>query len=1298
MRDPARTLGAYIPQDRRRALAGGDPVRDRDHGAAAFADLSGFTALTERLAERLGPLRGAEELGAWLRRLYEPLVVAIEEEAGTVLFFAGDSITCFFPRDDGSRAIRAADRMQDEIAALADARAADGERIDVKLKVTVAVGDVRRFVVGDPEIRRWDVMAGSPLQTTAQMEQEAEPGDIVVDAAAARAAGREAVAQRGDYLVIRRAERRRHSSDIGVHRVALGAEEGDGPSDEDGLLVSGDDHDHDRAAAVRNPPSADTAGRVARAGADAYATDLVAGRGDRLWPDVPTATIWAPKVARESVEAGAAPLGDFRPAGAMFLAFGGIDWDRDEEAGGRLDLFLRRVEQVLERIGGTLVQVTIGDKGAYLYAAFGAPRAQGDDATRAVQAALELVASNGPEIGDVSGLKAGVAYGDMYTGAYGATSRTTYGVLGPKTNLAARLMTRAEVGEVLCDPEAARRSRRSVRYSARPPERFKGVAKPVAVQRAERVLAEDERGETPMFGREEERFDAGSLLARVHHGSGGVQRWDGEAGIGKTRLSSWVAESATERGLRFVRGSASSGGAGGYALFRGVFKGILDVPYGASHDALRDALIALGLDGSDAQVSAIEAVVEPRPDEATRDGAARREAIADVCGRLLERTLATGPLVILLDDVHQVEEQALDLLEHLASFVERAPLALFALGRPASGEVARELDRRLGTPTRIVGIEAEASRMLIASCLSVPATSVPYAVSTAIHERAAGTPILIEEIVRDLVERDKLQAQRSFQGIGRGARGRMVRENEVKVAFDEQALRDLEGGLDSLLLARIDRLTASERTAMRTAAVIGETAEHDPLAHLLEQDPAALDAALVPLEGPDMLMALENAHRFQQSVLRQSAYENLLFEQRRALHRRMSEWYLARLRAGEDVDPLKMAYHFFNATEGEDDPELVVPALASMEDLARRQDASGAFDAALETLEKADRLVPDGADWEAERGRIAFRRGRTLERIGKRTRAGEEYRAAIAAAERGNAPVLEAEAQGGLATVSLHFGEIDTAEQAAARARRLADRSGDPAARGAAELTAARVAQAKRSPDVAMRHARASVEAWLASDRPEDALPSRILVGRLAWSAGELAEAERWLSEALSDAEAAGRPYTEALASYQLGEVALARGATQEAEIRFERSLETFETYHAPTEQMLASRALARLALEDGRLADADRRFLESFRHARTARAERHMVAAAVGRARIAWVKGHAKFAIGILEAAREHPSTDHATHDAIAACMHEIRSSVGDDELEVLIRATRTVRVDEAEDAPTGIAGRYGRSARSRR
>jgi class 3 adenylate cyclase len=50
-----RLLEAYIPRDRRRALALGGDLPDRVQGAGLFADISGFTSLTETLANELGP-------------------------------------------------------------------------------------------------------------------------------------------------------------------------------------------------------------------------------------------------------------------------------------------------------------------------------------------------------------------------------------------------------------------------------------------------------------------------------------------------------------------------------------------------------------------------------------------------------------------------------------------------------------------------------------------------------------------------------------------------------------------------------------------------------------------------------------------------------------------------------------------------------------------------------------------------------------------------------------------------------------------------------------------------------------------------------------------------------------------------------------------------------------------------------------------------------------------------------------------------------------------------------------------
>ena len=51
-------LGTYLPQDRLRALAKGETLPGLTSGSAIFADISGFTLLTEKLTQTLGPRKG----------------------------------------------------------------------------------------------------------------------------------------------------------------------------------------------------------------------------------------------------------------------------------------------------------------------------------------------------------------------------------------------------------------------------------------------------------------------------------------------------------------------------------------------------------------------------------------------------------------------------------------------------------------------------------------------------------------------------------------------------------------------------------------------------------------------------------------------------------------------------------------------------------------------------------------------------------------------------------------------------------------------------------------------------------------------------------------------------------------------------------------------------------------------------------------------------------------------------------------------------------------------------------------
>jgi adenylate cyclase len=89
-------LAAYLPTDRLHALADGATLPSRARGTALFADISGFTPLTEALVRTLGPRRGAEELARQLNEIYDALIAEVDRYGGSVISFSGDAITCWF--------------------------------------------------------------------------------------------------------------------------------------------------------------------------------------------------------------------------------------------------------------------------------------------------------------------------------------------------------------------------------------------------------------------------------------------------------------------------------------------------------------------------------------------------------------------------------------------------------------------------------------------------------------------------------------------------------------------------------------------------------------------------------------------------------------------------------------------------------------------------------------------------------------------------------------------------------------------------------------------------------------------------------------------------------------------------------------------------------------------------------------------------------------------------------------------------------------------------------------------------
>src|SRR4029079_3114367 len=105
-------LAAYLPADRLHALADGATQPSRARGTVLFADISGFTPLTEALVRTLGARRGAEELARQLNEVYDALIAEVDRYGGSVIGFGGDAITCWF--DDEGRTTNDERRMTEE--------------------------------------------------------------------------------------------------------------------------------------------------------------------------------------------------------------------------------------------------------------------------------------------------------------------------------------------------------------------------------------------------------------------------------------------------------------------------------------------------------------------------------------------------------------------------------------------------------------------------------------------------------------------------------------------------------------------------------------------------------------------------------------------------------------------------------------------------------------------------------------------------------------------------------------------------------------------------------------------------------------------------------------------------------------------------------------------------------------------------------------------------------------------------------------------------------------------------------
>ncbi|HEX9369349.1 MAG TPA: tetratricopeptide repeat protein [Roseiflexaceae bacterium] len=1198
---------AYIPIDRRIALAHGVDLPDRTHGAALFADISGFTPLTELLAKELGPQRGAEELTKQLITIYSALIAQVDQYRGSVISFSGDAITCWFD-DEGPgawglglgardvqvpspksqvpaalRAVACALAMQEVMGCFATVETPSGASVTLAIKVATAAGPVRRCLAGDPQIQLIDVLAGATLDRLAVAEHQAGKGEVIASA--------EVAEQLGGAIEVREW---REDAETGQRFAVVG-----------GLLRE-----------VAAEP----------------------------WPDLPPGALGEEQVRawmlpgvyeRLQTEQGQF-LAELRPAVALFARFGGIDYDADADAAGKLDAYMRWAQRIVARYEGALLQLAIGDKGSYFHAAFGAPLAHDDDPDRAVAAALELL-SLPPELSYIAGPQIGISRGRMRTGAYGGPTRRTYGVLGDDVNMAARLMGLADQGQILVSQSIADTVARrfTLRYVG--PVSVKGKQAPVQVSEVlYRRVPSAQRPATlfasPLVGRETELARMTEMVEAAQSGVGQILRIEGTAGVGKSHLTAELIERAIGWGMRVAVGMCqSTTESTAYAPWRQILRALI----GLSAEPGAGEGPAATYAGQIAAVEGFVAATDPGwllrlpllgdllglpiADNATTaafEPKLRQQALLDLVVEMIQTWAQAQPLLLLVDDAHWMDEASKGLTVALGRAIGGTPLLLALAQRPRRGgaRLLPELDEMPGhQQLNLDELSPQGVATLIAHRLG--GRPSPLALSL-IQAETQGNPFFVEEVVDTLRESGNLYrrengewwlAERMFSALQQA--NCLVRADGYWVLAPSASLSAVDLGLpDSIqgvVLSRIDRLPQAHKLTLKVASVIGRTFAIDLLSgvHPAHPSEAELVQQIELLEERDFtrLEVLQRlVYLFKHIVTRDVAYETLLFDQRRQLHSMVGA---ALERLAPDATA-QLAYHSF---AGEDWARaLRYQALAGQQ--ARKLFANHeSIEHFRKALRCAERLPPE--ETAAERQQIHAGLGELLTSTGQYDPALEHLTEALALATALDAYDAQAHACRWIARLHENRGDYPHALEWIQRG--LEALAGSATAAAAELLAIAGLIHTRQGNyDQAAQHCRDSLQiAETLGDTMALAFAYNVL-GHITLLRGQSAKSIDYFQQSLDLYQQSGNIHGAALSHNQIANAYFNMGEWSGAVHNYRQARKIFNQTGDVYNLAITDNNLGELARYQGRLAEAVAFYQESLRSLEQIGGSRYVIGA----------------------------------------------------------------------------------------
>ncbi len=904
------------------------------HGTLLFADISGFTAMSERF-NRVGQ-EGAEEIIAIVNRYFGAMLAILREHEGELVEFDGDALLGFFS-DPGStvRAVQAAQRMQVAMADLGETQTSQGF-FPLEIKVGVHMGQFFAVRLGTAQ-RMVYTLLGRDVTATADIEAAAMAGQVLIDRPTLEA-------------------------------IDVPCQATPSPQHQDYLVV---EHIGASALPVRVPaaPWSAVSMEPTLAGLRRL-VDLL----DTLTPYLPAGLL--PRLV--SAPKGEAVEGEYRLVAVLFAAVQGLDDivealgpGREREIVRAATRYFGAMQEAVHRYGGVINKMDLGTCGDKLLAFFGAPMAHEDDAERAVRSALAMqdavrrLAQELPRETGIADLALeqwiGISYGYLFAGTVGTEWRQEYTVMGDEVNLAERLIAVSGPGGIAVSGHVRRRGQAFFSFEPQGQVMLKGKsdAVPTFTVGGVRALPKSQRGlhgmRSALVGRQSEWEQLLAATAALIEGKGQIVSVIGEAGLGKSRLVADLHEHVESGSIRWLEGRCLSyTQAVSYWPFQEVVKQMLGLSAeDAGPGTVRKLRTALEEASDLPDVGAVmpylagflglptEDWLQERIRYLDAEALQRRTFIA--IGILFEALAqdGVGPLVLVLEDLHWIDQASLSLLEYLMPLVERIPLMILLTYRPDPAGRSWQLHQQIlqeyahcASTIEIHPLKPPESRQLLSNLVAIEQWPK---VRDLILSRAEGNPLFLEETLRALID-DGTLAQDENGSWQVGGSAERIRVPDT---------------LQGVIMTRLDRLEESSRWVAQVASVIGRVFSLDVLDHVVPMGEAQLKHNLAHLQEHEIIREQRRTPRlvyaFNHAMIQDVCYRSLLTRTRRVYHRRIAEYLssepvLAR-REAESSYPF-VAYHAF---AGED------WARALQYQLLAGQHAQGLFanEAAIDHYRKA---------------------------------------------------------------------------------------------------------------------------------------------------------------------------------------------------------------------------------------------------------------------------------------------------------------------------------------------------------